>query len=64
MNRKQAIDRIIHDEIRNLRYMLMKGDIIFAETILCTGFKGYNYLDNDQLELEYYYRFGKRIKIT
>ena len=64
MTRKQAIDKIVADDIDDIRQELQsKGEPCYLVDILIQGHVGYQEMTNQELQTELYHRFDKNYAV-
>ena len=65
MTRKKAIDKIVQDDIADIRQELQgRGEPCYLVDILIQGHVGYQEMNNLELETELYQRFDKEYTVT
>lgn len=65
MTRKQAIDKVVADDIDDIRQELQgKGEPCYLVDILIQGHIGYQEMTNLELETELLQRFDKEYTVT
>ena len=65
MTRKQAIDKVVADDIDDIRQELQsKGEPCYLVDILIQGHVGYQEMQNFELEVELSNRFDRTYKVT